>query len=135
MHHVNQVDTSAVLDSVYINWMVPVTEKLGRIIDDSIYVREYARLKMQLANTQDKDSLAFYQYEINYMEREIDSISKSVPTSDTTHVFGHLVNCSYSLRKNGKRRTDSTILFMDSTNTIRYSEYMDSAISRTARSM
>jgi len=59
------------LDSVHILLNAKVTEKLRRIIDDSVYIREI----------------------------------------------------------------DSTMVFIDSTSTMRYTEYMDSAIGRTVRTL
>ena len=134
--HLKQIDSAVALDSVHILWNISFTERLGRIIDDSIYLREYERIKTQLANAQqknDKDSIEFYQYEISYMEKEIDSVSKSIEKGDTIHRYGYLVGCAYYLKKNNKAKMDSTILFIDSAAVIRYTEYMDSALSRTSR--
>ncbi|HTS44793.1 MAG TPA: hypothetical protein VMH01_10380 [Puia sp.] len=136
--HLKQIDSAAVLDSLHILWSVPATPRLGRIIDDSIYSREYSRIKMQLANVQQnnyKDSIEFYQYEISYMEKEIDSISKGIVHSDTTHRYGTLFGCAYYIKKNDKTKIDSTILFVDSTSTIHFNEYMDSAIHRSIKTL
>jgi hypothetical protein len=48
-NHLNRLDPDASLDSVHIIWSVPVNEKLARVIDDTVYVREYNRIKRQLA--------------------------------------------------------------------------------------
>jgi len=135
-NHLKQIDSATELDSVHILWKVMVTERLGRIIDDSTYVREFTRIKAQLGNAQqknDKDSIEFYQYEINYMEKEIDSLNRSIPGGDITKSYGSLIGCAYYIRRNNKTKIDSTILFIDSASTMRYTEYMDSAISRTIR--
>src|SRR5580693_8963225 len=79
-NHLKDLDPDAVLDSVHILWRTPVNQKLARIIDDTIYVREYYRIRMELAGAQarnDKDSVAFCRYEISVLEHNIDSISKS----------------------------------------------------------
>jgi hypothetical protein len=57
------LDSTAMLDSLHVRWNIPVTQKMGRIYDDSIYVREYSRVKSQLAGALslgDKDSIEFY---------------------------------------------------------------------------
>jgi predicted phosphohydrolase len=135
--HLQRIDSLATLDSVQVRWKVPVTERLTRIIDDSVYMREYSRLRAQLTSAlrkQDKDTIEFYQYEINYMEQEIDSISKSIEKGDTTRRFGVLIGCGYSIAKNGRSKYDSTLIFIDSASTIRFTEFMDSAIRRTVGS-
>ena len=137
-NHLKKLDSSAILDSVHILWNVNVTERLSRIIDDSVYIREFTRIQGQLSGalpTNDKDSIAFYRYEINYMEKEIDSVTKSIPKGDTTHRFGYLIGCAYYITKNQKTKMDSTMVFVDSTSTMRYAEFMDSALGRTVRGM
>lgn len=134
--HLQQIDTDAALDSVHVRWNFPVTEKLGRIIDDTIYVREYSRVKAQLAGALaagDKDDIEFYEYEIHYMEKEIDSIAKGIVSSDSSRQFGSLVGCSFYIRKNKKTLMDSTVLFIDTTNTVRLTDMMDSALRRTVK--
>jgi predicted phosphohydrolase len=137
-NHLERIDSLAVLDSVHILWNVRVTEKLGRIIDDSVYIREFTRIQAQLSNAlpkNDKDSIAFYRYEINYMEKAIDSVTKSIDQGDTIHRYGYLIGCAYYITKNQKTKIDSTMVFIDSTSTMRYTEYMDSAIGRTVRTL
>ena len=134
--HLRQIDTAVTLDSLQVRFNVPVTEKLGRIIDDSIYVREYSRIRGQLGtalNKGNKDSIEFYQYEIHYMEQEIDSIARGIGSSDTSHRYGSLVSCSYYLSGNRKSQMDSTFIFIDSTNTIRFTDFLDSSLRRTVR--
>lgn len=134
--HLQQIDSAATLDSVHVRWNFPVTEKLGRIIDDSIYVREYSRIKAQLAGALvagDKDSIEFYEYEIRYMEKEIDSISHGIGLSDSSHRFGTLVGCSFYITKNKKALMDSTVLFIDTTSTVRLTDFLDSALRRSVK--
>jgi hypothetical protein len=137
-NHLKILDSSATLDSVHILWNAKVTEKLSRIIDDSVYIREFTRIQGQLSGAlpkNDKDSIEFYRYEINYMEKEIDSVTKSIAQGDTTHRYGYLIGCAYYITKNQKTKIDSTMVFIDSTSTMRYTEYMDSAIGRTVKAM
>jgi hypothetical protein len=131
-----QIDSAAALDSLHVRWNVPVTEKMGRIFDDSIYMREYSRIKTQLVGalaSGNKDSIEFYEYEIRYMEKEIDSIGHSIGLSDSSHRFGTVVGCSFYISENMKRRMDSTIVFIDTTSTIRFTDFIDSALRRTVK--
>jgi hypothetical protein len=135
-NHLSRIDSSAILDSVHILWSTSATQKLGAIIDDSGYVREFMRVQMQLRSAQqksDKDSIDFYQYEIGYMKGEIDSVTKSISLSDTTRKFGYLIGYDYYITKNKETKIDSTIIFIDSTSTLRFPEFMDSAIRKTIK--
>ncbi|HXD79405.1 MAG TPA: hypothetical protein VN616_16425 [Puia sp.] len=137
-NHLGRFDSSARLDSIRVLWTIPVTDKLGRIRDDTIYMREYARLKTQLAGAQqrgEKDSILFLRYEIAVMEKEIDSISRGVGQGDTTHSFGTLMGCAYYVTGFGRSRADSTMLFADTSGTLRFTEFLDSSLVRTLRRM
>jgi hypothetical protein len=136
--HLKKIDSLAALDSVHILWKTTVTQKLGRVIDDSVYMREFVRVQGQLHNAQEKkekDSVAFFEYEIHYMQKEIDSVTRSISLADSTQQFGLLMNCAYYITRNQKTKTDSTLIFIDSTSTMRYTEFMDSSIKRTLQSM
>jgi hypothetical protein len=135
-NHLKNLDSVASLDSVRILWITPVNQRLGRIIDDTIYMREYYQIRMQLARAEaknDKDSIAFCRYEIGVLEHNIDSISKSIGQGDTTHRYGTLLSCKYFLKKNNKAIADSTLIYLDSTQVLRYTAYMDSSIAKTTR--
>ena len=135
-NHLSTLQPNATLDSIRVIWNTPATERLGRIIDDSVYVREYNRIKDQLASAtskNDKDSMEFYRYEIAVLERGIDSVSKSIALGDTTRRYGSLLACAYYLTIDGKHLADSTLLFIDSTHVLRYTWVMDSSIAKTAR--
>jgi hypothetical protein len=134
--HLQRIDSAAMLDSVKVRWNVPVTQKMGRIFDDSVYVREYSRVKGQLAGalaSGDKDSIAFFQYEIRYMEQEIDSIGHAIGESDSSHRYGSLVGCAYYISGNRKKIMDSTLVYIDTTSTLRFTDFMDSALRRTVK--
>src|SRR5258708_2098874 len=135
-NHLKKIDSFAALDSVHILWNITVTQRLSRIIDDSVYIREFMRVQAQLSGAQrknNKDSIDFYQYEINYMEQAIDSVTKSIARGDTTRKYGYLIDCASYITKNGKTKIDSTLVYIDTTSTIRYTEFMDSSIKRTIR--
>ena len=134
--HLSNIDSLATLDSIHILWNVPVTPKWARIFDDSIYNRDYARIKAQLVSAQqkqDRDSIEFYEYEIDVMRKEIDSISKGIEQEDSIHRYGHLIGYDFFIKKKGRSRHDGTIVFVDSTSTLRFTEFMDSAIRRSTR--
>ena len=137
-NHLKDLDPDASLDSVRILWRTPVNQRLGRIIDDTVYVREYHRIRMQLASAEskgDRDSVAFYRYEIAVLEHGIDSVSKSIGQGDTIRQYGSLIACAYFLKKNNKTISDSTLIYLDSAHVLRYTAYMDSSIARTTRSI
>jgi hypothetical protein len=48
--HLKIVDPDAQLDSVRVLWSTPVNERLVRTIDDTVYVREYNRIKCLLSD-------------------------------------------------------------------------------------
>ena len=134
--HLRQIDSATTLDSLHVQWTVPITARIATVFNDSIYVREYTRIKGQLAAALvmgNKDSIDFYQYEIHYMEQEIDSISHGIGTSDTIHRYGSLVGCAYYLSGNKKTSLDSTVIFIDTTSTVRFTDYMDSSLRRTVK--
>jgi hypothetical protein len=136
--HLRRIDSAATLDSVQVRWNFAVDEKHGRIFDDSIYVREYTRVKAQLAEALpigNKDSIEFLEYEIHYMEQEIDSIGRSIPLGDTIRRYGSLVGASFYISKNNKFRMDSTIIFIDTTSTVRFTDFLDSALRRTVKTL
>lgn len=137
-NHLVRLDSSARIDSVHILWKVPVTDKLGKIIDDSVYIREYNRLKGELASAlqhNEKDSIAFVRYEMGVMEKELDSMSKGIDRGDTTEKFGTMIGCAYILTARDHTWLDSTMLFVDSTNTLRFTDFLDSSLARTIRHM
>jgi hypothetical protein len=136
--HLKRIDSSAILDSVHIIWNSPMTQRMGRIFDDSVYVREFMRIQAQLARSKQKnerDSVEFYQYEIGVMKKEVDSVTQSIAHSDTTHIFGYLIDCAFYIKKNEKTKIDSTIIFIDSTSTMRFTGFMDSSIRRTLKAL
>ena len=138
-NHLRKLDSSITLDSVHIIRFVSLNQRMGRIIDDSIYRREFMRIQVQLLRAQQnnyKDSIEFYQYEIKNLERRgIDSVTQSISVGDTTHNNGYLINCSYYISKNGKQKIDSTIVYIDLTSTMRYTEFIDSSLKRTIKKL
>src|SRR5580693_6345931 len=117
-NHLEKIDSSSTLDSVHILWNLTITDKVGRIINDSIYVREFTRVKGQLLSAErkrDVDSIEFLEYELNYMKKEIDSVTREIAGGDTSRRFGYLINCAYYITKNNKKKIDSAMVFIDTT--------------------
>ena len=99
--HLKLIDSALTLDSFRLIGTRTMTQRFGRIIDDSIYVRELYRVKEQLANALKagkNDSAAFYQQEVDYMVPNIDSLTNSISKGDTTRKFGTLVACDALIR-------------------------------------
>jgi hypothetical protein len=138
-NHLRNIDSSATLDSVHIVRYAAVTQRLGRIIDDSIYNRELMRLQAQLSGARgkntDADSIRFYVYEINALQTQMDSVTRAIPMGDTTRRAGFLIDCSYYITRNGKKKIDSTVVYVDAGGTLRYTDYMDSSIRRTVQTL
>jgi hypothetical protein len=129
--HAAKIDSSLVLDSFKVARIDTLVERLGRIIDDTIYKREFYRVQTQLANAvmeQKKDSIEIYQDEINYMSPQIDSVTKSISKGDTTKIFGILASCTFRLKKNDKMYKDVVYYFLDRNMNIQNADRIDSTI-------
>jgi hypothetical protein len=129
--HAAKIDSSLVLDSFKVARIDTLVERLGRIIDDTIYKREFYRVQSQLANAvreQKKDSIEIYRDEINYMSPQIDSITKSIPKGDTTKLFGILASCAFRLKKNDKILKGMVYYFLDRNMNIQNADRIDSTI-------
>ncbi len=81
------------------------------------------------------DSMAIYQYELDYMIPTSDSLTKEISKSDTTKKYGLLATCQIQVSKNNINKADRIYYFLDRNMTIRNAEMVDSAISRISRSM
>jgi hypothetical protein len=138
LSHLKKIDTAIVLDTFRVLRSDKLVEKLGRIIDDTIYKRELCRVENQLANAikyQKQDSIEFYQGEVNYMLPQIDSLTKSIAQADTTKKFGLLVSCWFQISKNNMKNSGLVFYFLDQEMTIRNSDMIDSTISLLSRNL
>ncbi len=134
--HVKSMDSSLVLDSFKVFRIDTMVEKLGRIIDDTIYKIEFHRVQLQLANAikeQNKDSIAIYQDELDYMAPQIDSVTKAISRGDTTKKMGILAACRFQLRKNDKTYNSNAYYFLDRSMRIINTDMIDSAIAFALR--
>ncbi len=134
--HVNKIDPTIIIDSFQVLKIDTMVEKLGRIIDDSIYKRELYHVQNQLANAQKEgltDSAEFYDSEIKYMLIQIDSVTNSIRSGDTKKSFGFLVICHYQIRKNNNHHKDLIFYFFDTKMNIVNADMIDSDIYRSYR--
>jgi hypothetical protein len=136
LNHIKIVDSSLVLDSFKITNIDTLVQRLGRILDDSAYKRELRRVQGQLDNAimeQKKDSIKFYQGEVNYMIPQIDSLTNSISKADTTKILGIRIKCLYQIRKNNKLSNDSLYYYLDNKMNIQNPYLIDSSILRTSK--
>jgi hypothetical protein len=78
-----------------------------------------------------KDSIKFYQEEVDLLVKEVDSVDKSVPEGDTLHRYGIVVALEFGVRKAAKHRLDSTFIFMDRNMKIMNGEFIDSGLHKS----
>jgi len=121
-----------VLDSFNVVWVDTLTEKFGRIIDDTIYSREHDKIRSLFENATNKDSLDFYKYELDYMAKEIDSITRSIPAADTKKKYGLAVKVFFSLLKNGRSAGSYAYYFLDKQGNVLDSDLIDSVFIKEA---
>ena len=129
--HAIKIDSTLILDSFRLSRIDTLFERLGRVIDDTIYKRELNRVQIQLANAINagkKDSINIYQDEINYMLPQIDSVTKSISKGDTTKMFGVLASCAFSLKKHDKINKGIVYYFLDKNMNIQNADRIDSTI-------
>jgi hypothetical protein len=101
-------------------------------------MREFARVQGQLINSiieKKKDSIGFYQDEVNYMGTQLDSMNKEISKADTTIKLGLLAICKIQLSKH-KRSTERVIRYLlDMNMNIWNSSMIDSSIASMVRKL
>ena len=133
-----KVDSSALIDSFKIIGVDTIVPRLGKIIDDTIYIRQLHSVQEQLAHAMTrprKDSIEYFQGEVNYMTGQIDTLTESIKTADTTRKFGILARCYYQISKNGKNNKGLIYYFIQNTGHIMNSEMLDSLITTSYRGL
>ena len=131
-----KADSTVTLDSFIVLRMDTIDRRVERIIDDSLYMREFVRVQSQLRNAikeAKRDSIAFYQDEVNYMLTQVDSLNKEISIADTTSKLGLVVACKIELGKNNRKQEEILYIFLDRSMTIRNSEMIDSTVSGMTR--
>jgi hypothetical protein len=133
LSHLNKYDSTVVLDSFRVIRIDSIDQRHQRIIDDTIYMREFARVQGQLINSiieKKSDSIGFYQDEVNYMETQLDSMNKEILKADTTSKLGLLVICKIQLSKHNRSREMMLRYLMDMNMNIWNTAMIDSTITR-----
>ena len=134
--HLINVDSSLVLDSFNVIAVDTVNRRTERIIDDTLYMMEFNRVRMQLANAMKgkrTDSIEFYQGEVRYMQTQFDSLRREVAKADTTKKLGLLVICKIQLKRNGRSQGMIVYYFLDWNMKVWNPEMIDTAISGLSR--
>jgi hypothetical protein len=135
---VSKIDSTVHLDSFRIVRADSIDQRLERIIDDTIYVREFTYVQAQLANAiKDKkvDSVGFYQGEVDYMTPQVDSLTNVISKADTTRKLGIVAICSFQLSKNGATQQGMAYYFLDKSYKVWDSELIDTSIATVARKL
>ena len=133
---VNKIDSTVHLDSFRIVRADTVDQRLERIIDDSIYIREFTYVQAQLANALKEkkvDSIGFYKGEVDYMTPQVESLTNVISKADTTKKLGIVAVCSFQLSKKGASQRGMAYYFMDRSYKVWDSELIDTAIATVAR--
>ncbi len=131
-------DSTVILDSFRIVRVDSLDQKHQRMIDDSIYMREFIRVRNQLTNSiaeKRTDSIEYYRDEVKYMESELDSMKKEISKADTTKKISLLALCKIQLSKNNRRQEMSLRYLIDLNMNIWNTSMIDSSIARTVRKM
>jgi hypothetical protein len=135
--HLEKIDSTVVLDSFKIVRIDTIDQRVERIIDDSIYSREFARVQRQYVNALIKgerpDSIEFYKGEVDYMVTQVDSLKKEILKADTIKKLGLAVVCRTQLRKNNGSQEVMLYYFLDFGMRIWDSELVDSSLAAAAR--
>jgi hypothetical protein len=133
---VNKIDSTVHLDSFRIVRADTVDQRLERIIDDSIYIREFTYVQAQLANALKEkkiDSIGFYKGEVDYMTPQVESLTNVISKADTTKKLGIVAVCSFQLSKKGASQQGMAYYFMDRSYKVWDSELIDTTIATVSR--
>ncbi len=136
--HLKKYDSTVVLDSFRIIRIDSIDRRRQIIIDDSIRMREFTRVQGQLINStieKKADSIGVYQYEVNYMGTQIDSMNKEILKADTLIKIGLLVFCKIQLSKNNRSQEMRLRYLMDMKMNIWNIPMIDSSIARMIRKL
>ncbi len=135
---VSKIDSTVHLDSFRIVRADSIDQRLERIIDDSIYVREFTYVQEQLSNAikaKKTDSIGFYKGEVDYMSPQVDSLTNVISKADTTKKLGIVATCSFQLSKNGATQQGMAYYFLDKNYKVWDSELIDTTIATVARKL
>ena len=114
-NRVLKIDSSIRVDSFQLIRMDSLTEKIGQIVYDSMYMREATRLQTEFiaAKQNQAADTGYRQDEINFMKKEMDSIENLIAKADTGKKYGVLAQYFYTVSKNKKSRTSKVYYFIN----------------------
>ncbi|HEY4966393.1 MAG TPA: hypothetical protein VII28_08340 [Puia sp.] len=138
LSHVKKIDSTLVLDSFSIIKIDTINRKTERIIDDTLYMMEFNRVRTQLANAKKgsrADSIEFYQGEVNYMQTQFDSLKREIAAADTTKRLGMLAICRVRLSRDTTSREMTVFYFLDWSMKVWNPEMIDTAISGLSKKL
>ncbi len=138
LSHLNKIDSTIVLDSFRVIRIDSIDKRHQLIIDDTIYMREFARVQGQFINSlieKNTDSSRFYQDELDYMGTQIDSINKEISKADTTLKLGLLAICKIQVSKHNRSQEMMLRYLMDLNMNIWNTPMIDSSIATIERKL
>jgi hypothetical protein len=138
LSHLKKNDSTIILDSFRVIKIDSIDQRHQRIIDDTIYMREFARVQGQLINSiieKKTDSIGFYQDEVNYMGTQLDSVNKEISKADTISKLGLLVISKIQLSKHNRRQEMMLRYLMDMNMNIWNTPMIDSSIATMVRKL
>lgn len=136
--HVNKIDSNLVLGSFTVTSIDTINRRMERVIDDTLYMREFNRVQTQLSDAMKgtrADSIAFYQGEVNYMQTQFDSLNRAILNADTTKKLGLLVTSKIQLTKNNKSEETTVYYFLDWNMKVWNPEMIDTVIMGLSRKL
>jgi hypothetical protein len=135
--HLAKIDSTVVVDSFRILGLDSIDQRMERIIDDSLYMREFYQVQGQFieANIKQgrKDSIDFYQGELEYMITQADSLKKVISKADTTKKLGLLAICKADLSKQNRSQQLILYYFLDWGGGVWNPEMIDTALKGVSR--
>jgi hypothetical protein len=138
LSHLRKIDSTVALDSFIVLRIDSIDQRHERAIDDSVYMREFRVVQAQLSNAvmaKKTDSIGFYEDEVDYMEKQADSLSKEISNADTIKILGLVARCKIQLSKHAKIEERTIRYFLDMNMKITNSEMIDPAIATIARKL
>ncbi len=131
--HLNKADSSLVLDSFSILRVDTANQRLFSFFEDTLYKLSLGKVQLQMINAtiaNKKDSMLFYQGELDYMVTRRDSLTEAISKADTVKKYGLLASCFVQIGKNEKRAQSPVYYFLDLNMTVMNPDRIDTTISQ-----
>ena len=132
----HKIDSTVVIDSFKIIKIDTLTVRLDKILEDSDDTRLLRSVQQQLEDAltrHNKDSIDYFRNEVSYISSQIDTITKSIKSADTTRKNGIRTTCYYQIGKSGKTTGGTIFYFIDKSGRITNTEMLDSMVTRACR--